>query len=90
MIIIEVSLWGQLKNALQKNSVRLELSEPYTVQNAFCQLARCQPEVRELLLTSDGQCNPSILIFVNGRQQAVDKPLDEGDQLSLMSPIAGG
>lgn len=92
MKTIPVSLWGQLKLLAQTDSVSLALSEPYTVENAVRTLGNTHAALKSLLISDDGTSCKSILVFVNGAQWSGDpeKTLEEGAELTLMSPIAGG
>ena len=92
MRTIRVLLWGQLKLLAQTDSVSLELSEPYTVENAIRRLADAHAGLKDLLIGDDGACRQSILVFINGAQWAwgSESLLDEGAEMTLMSPIAGG
>jgi molybdopterin converting factor small subunit len=92
MKTIRVLLWGQLKLLAQTDSVDLALSEPYTVENAVRSLANDNAALKDLLVGDDGACRQSILVFVNGAQWAwgSESSLDEGAEMTLMSPIAGG
>ena len=91
MLKIRISLWGQLKLALESDSVELDLSEPYTTKHAIQNLAQSSPPLTDLLLDK-GQVRGSILVFVNGTQvhEGDASVLTEGVELVLMSPIAGG
>lgn len=91
MLKIKISLWGQLKLALQTDSVEFDLSEPYTTEHAVQHLAELHPPLKELVL-EEGQPRASILVFANGIQipRDGDNTLTEGTELTLMSPIAGG
>jgi molybdopterin converting factor small subunit len=46
--------------------------------------------LRRLLLDADGQPNATILVFVNDRQVEPGMELNDGDVVTLLSPIAGG
>ena len=91
MLKIKVLLWGQLKLAIQTDSVELDLPEPYTTPHAVRTLAHAFPPLKDLLLDED-QARASILMFVNGTQvlEGEDSVLADGMELTLMSPIAGG
>ena len=92
MRTVSVSLWGQLKLLAQTDSVSLEISEPYSVQSAIRSLVDSHAALKDLLIRDDGACRQSILVFVNGAQWSwgAEKTLEEGAEMTLMSPIAGG
>lgn len=92
MKTIRVSLWGQLKLLAQTDSVNLDITEPYTIKHAIHTLADSRETLRDLLLSDDGSRCRSILVFVDGVQWPCDteNSLEEGMEVTLMSPIAGG
>ena len=92
MRTVRVLLWGQLKLLAQTDSVKLDISEPYTVENAIRVLVDAYAALKALLISDDGACRRSILVFINGVQWTwdTDKSLEEGTEITLMSPIAGG
>jgi len=92
MRTVRVSLWGQLKLLAQADSVELGISEPYTIKNAIRSLADSREALRDLLVSDDGSRCRSVLVFVDGVQWPCDteNALEEGMEITLMSPIAGG
>jgi molybdopterin converting factor small subunit len=54
--------------------------------------ARHNEALRRLLVDGEGRLQPTILLFVNDRQVAYgeDLALKDGDEISFLSPIAGG
>jgi molybdopterin converting factor small subunit len=85
-------LWGQLKAAAEADSIRLDISDPHTVQNAITCLANANDPLKGMLIGEDKGCHKSILVFANGVQVMSDTgtSLEEGMEITLMSPIAGG
>jgi len=81
-----------LKLLAQTDSVSLAVSEPYGVEDAIRSLVDSHAALKDLLINDDGTCRKSILVFVNGAQRAWDteNALEEGVEITLMSPIAGG
>ncbi len=92
MIKVRILLWGQLKANAQTDSIELEVGQPHTVENALCSLVDSMVPLKGMLMTDEGQLRQSILVFVNGVQLAwgQDNPLQDGTEITLMSPIAGG
>lgn len=85
-------LWGQLKAAAQADSINLDISAPHTVENAVTCLANSSDQLKGLLIGEDNGRHKSILVFANGVQVMPDTgtSLEEGTEITLMSPIAGG
>ena len=92
MRTIRVSLWGQLKLLAQTDTVTLTLSEPCKIEDVIHNLGESFGALKALLIDDNGTCRRSILAFVNGTQWSWDAEdvLDEGADVTLMSPIAGG
>lgn len=92
MRTIQVALWGQLKLLAQADTATLSVSEPYAMENVIHSLVDSYGALKALLLNDDGTCRKSILIFVNGAQWSwdTDNTVDEGAEVTVMSPIAGG
>jgi len=90
---IQFILRGQLKSLAQGASFDCEFEEAYDVRQAIIQFASKKGEsFRNAVLSVDNDITPSILIFCNGRQIYSDEfhPLEEGNEILLMLPIAGG
>ncbi|NQV33521.1 MAG: MoaD/ThiS family protein [Phycisphaeraceae bacterium] len=89
---IRFLLWGQLKAAAQADSINLDISDPHTVENAITCLADSNDQLKGLLIGESHGCHKSILVFANGVQVMSDTKtsLEEGMEITLMSPIAGG
>jgi molybdopterin converting factor small subunit len=66
------------------------LEEPGTIAALADVLGHRHPSLRRMLLTEDGAVQPTVLIFVGDEQAARDRLLRDGDEVTLMTPIAGG
>ncbi len=87
---ITIELWGQLKQVAGESCLSLELPEGATVQDAIRLLASQAVSLASSLVEEDGTCRPSNLVFVNDHQILLSDPLQDGNTITLMSPIAGG
>lgn len=85
---VTVKLWGQLKHLSENEKLNVEAE---SLSDVFFQIAKDFPQL-ELALITDGKPNISILIFINDEQVSIDNPpaLNDGDRITLMSPISGG
>lgn len=86
---------GQLATAAGTSERVLELdAEDISASKAVAELAREMPEAfGELLSDASGDLRTTVLVILNGIQvdpQAPDAVVENGDQLMLMTPIAGG
>jgi MoaD family protein len=91
---VRVQLTAQLRTAIGRSSVELELPDGSSVAALIELLAEMFAEARPHLLTADGQPHRSLLVVVNdsavlslNADQALLRP---GDAVTLMPPIAGG
>ena len=88
---VVVTFTTQLKAALGQPSATLTLDEDASVMSALSSLAGRYPtEFSGLVLSSQGQLLPSILLCVNDQQVAPSALLHDGDTLTLLSAISGG
>ncbi len=88
----KIKLWGQLKQKAGKEFIHMESIEELNMQDIVLRICEMEPALREVLLKSPSSIHPSILIFVNDNQYEYDKqsPIKKSDQITFMSPIAGG
>ncbi len=90
---VTVRYMAQLRTTAGAADEAVEIDGPCTVAELASRLAARHGEaLRRLLLASDGRLSPIILVFVNDVQVGPedDRPLSDGDVMTLLSPIAGG
>jgi molybdopterin converting factor small subunit len=71
----------------------VELAEPCSIQELLMRLAERHGEpMRRMVLGSDGMPHPAMLLFLGDQQVRADsrQPLEDGDVLVMLPPIAGG
>ena len=92
LIRVRVRYLAQLKQAAGTPGEAVELPAPCPVRDLLLLLAARHGEpLQKLLLAPDGSPQPTILVFVGDEQVASDGPsLKDGDDVTLLSPIAGG
>ena len=76
MITIQLKLYATLQRFHQGNQDAFQVQEGATVRQIVQFLAIPEKEVK--------------LIFVNGRKQPLDTPLNPGDRVGLFPPVGGG
>ncbi len=92
---IKIIYRGQLKEKTGHSSAMIALEGEGTLEDLW-QLLRKKYgyAVREMLFDDSGRFRKMMLVILNGTQVALDEPkkihLREGDEVILMSPIAGG
>jgi len=82
-----------LKRAAGAASDVVDRKESCNLQDVIRELAERRGEsLSSLLLDSDGEVRPSVLIFIGERQVSPSDShsLQDGDVVTLMAPISGG
>jgi molybdopterin converting factor small subunit len=90
---VAVRYMAQLRQAAGTSSESVALDGPCSVRQLVLILAeRHGRPLRDLLLDAGGAVQPTTLVFVGDRQVDWEAPptLRDGDQVTLLSPMAGG
>jgi molybdopterin converting factor small subunit len=90
---IHVRYTAQVRAAAGRNEETLDLPQAASVEDLLRSVgARHGEAMQRLVLRPDQTPQPSLLLFVNDLQWRPSEPsaLSEGDQVAIMSPIAGG
>ena len=90
---VTIEYAAQVKRAAGTASEGVEVEPPCTVQQLVSRVAENHGDpLKSLLLDSNGQLHPSILLFVGDDQirwkTAVE--LSDRDVVTILSPISGG
>jgi len=90
---ITVEYTAQIRSAAGLSSERYEVQEGSTARTLLPMIAdRHGADLSRFLLREDGSPQTTLLAFIAGRQvhwsQAV--PLEDGQTLTLLSPVSGG
>jgi molybdopterin converting factor small subunit len=87
---VSVRYLAQLKQAAGRSAEQVPLSGPGSVADLLVLLTQLHPALQRVLLDSGGRVQPTLLIFVGDEQAEHDRMLLDGDDVTLMTPIAGG
>lgn len=90
---VTVEYKTQVKVAAGVASEQVELSEPSSLKTVIHQLAEKHGDpLKNILLDSNGNLQPAILLFLGDRQLRWDESvkLGDGDTLTIFTPISGG
>lgn len=88
---LTVHYMAHLKQAAGKPTEEIDVDSACSVATLLQVLAARRGDgLRRLLLDSKGSPQPTVLVFVNDQQVEPTHVLVEGDEVSLLSPIAGG
>jgi molybdopterin converting factor small subunit len=87
---VGVRYLAQLRRLAGRSAEQVALPEPYTTGHLVAVLAERYPALRPALLDEQGQPRRSVLVFVGDEQVNLDRPLGERDEVTFLTPIAGG
>lgn len=89
---VAVRYMAQLRRAAAVSSEEVELDQPCSATELLKRLAEQHGlPFRALLLDADGAVRPAILLFVGDEQvSSQTRPLQDGDVLTVLTPMAGG
>jgi molybdopterin converting factor small subunit len=87
---IEVRYLAQLRPAAGRGAETVEAPDGCTVAALLRLLAGRGERLRAVLLDQQGDVRATILAFVGEEQAERDRVLRDGDEVTLMTPIAGG
>lgn len=90
---LTVTLFGQLKRLLKDHPAECDCPEgasPAEALEVF--FADCDPEARAIVFDAGRRLRPSLIVLVNGQpvSKETPRPLKDGDQITLLTAIAGG
>ncbi len=83
-MIVQVRYLAQLRHAAGRTGEAVEIGEGGTVADLVAHLAEARPALRNVLHS------PTLLVFVRDEQAQTGYILRPGDEIILMTPIAGG
>ena len=90
---VTIEYAAQIKRAAGVASEQVTLDDDATLRAAVqAAIERHDESFRSVLLNADGDIHPSILVFVGEEQVRpdADPSLNDGDRITLLSPISGG
>lgn len=87
--MIVVRYLAQLRPIAGRGEDRLPLAGPCTVAELLRRLA-ADERLRRALLDDAGEARASLLVFVGDERAEASRLLRDGDEVTLMTPIAGG
>lgn len=90
---IQLDLSTQLQERAGLSSNEITLDGPCGIQEAAQAIIQSsRAELKAFLFDDDGRLRPAILLSINDRQiDWQENPIvNEGDRISILSPIAGG
>lgn len=92
-MLVSVQYTTQLKAALGVTQQQVQLRDDATLSDLLKQLTEQHGAAfADLVLMADGRLLPSIIICIDDQQRSADPeiPLQDGNQVMLLSAISGG
>ena len=90
---LELRFFATFREAVGDKTVAYEVDDGATVGDVLRSLEAEYDDLEERLL-ADGALAPQISVLKNGREvlhmDGIETTLDDGDQLSIFPPVAGG
>lgn len=88
---VELRFYAPFREAVGRKSVTTELPAGATLEEALANVTEEYPELDGEVLDEDGKIGKGVRALRNGRNQAeADTHLEDGDEVSFMTPIHGG
>ncbi len=90
---IEIKYFAQIKKEVGKPSDEIELEPGTTLQKCIAEIGQKNTiGFKNILFEESGAYRDAVVLVVNGAQVRYDEnpKMNDGDELLLMSPIAGG
>jgi len=93
VVKVKVYYTTQLKQALGCNCEEIDVGAPATIRQLLDQLSQSHGEAfDELVLAKQGNLSPSMLVCVGNEftGRDVSMRLNDGDEVTFLSPVSGG
>ena len=89
---IHIKYFAQIKSKAGKSSEVLELENGATLQVCIKKLSRNDGIIYDILFDESGVYCDTVILVINSQQtRYTENPkMNDGDELMIMSPIAGG
>lgn len=90
---IGIKYFAQIKKEAGRPSDEIELQPEATLHNCITEISRKNSSgFKNILFAESGEYRDAVVLVVNGVQVRYDEnpSMNDGDELLLMSPIAGG
>ena len=90
---IHIKYFAQIKSKAGKSSEVLELESGATLQRCIEKLSKDNDHgINDILFDESGVYLDAVILVINGQQtRYTENPkMNDGDELMIMSPIAGG
>jgi MoaD family protein len=87
---VTVRYLAQLRQLAGRSTEQIELPGSSAVADLVAVLAELHPALSFALVDGEGVARASVLLFMADEQVSRSRPLADGDEVTLLTPIAGG
>ena len=89
---IHIKYFAQIKSKAGKSSEMLELENGTSLQGCIKKLCKNNKQIKDILYNESGVYRDAVILVINSQQTryAENPMMNDGDELMIMSPIAGG
>jgi molybdopterin synthase sulfur carrier subunit len=91
---MKVRVYATLRQSVGAKEVEVGGGAGDTVRDVLTRLLLAHPGLEERILDRDSHVRPAVSVFVRGRNikllDGLETVLEEGDDLALFPPVAGG
>ena len=90
---IHIKYFAQIKSKAGKSSEIIELENEATLQDCIEKLSKDNDHgINDILFDESGVYRDAVILVINSQQTryAENPKMNDGDELMIMSPIAGG
>ncbi len=89
-----IKLLATLRDLAGARELHVELEPGQSVRHLIQAITEAAPQVGRKILDERGEMTGVVHIFVNGRNiqwlQGLDTVIEDGDEITLIPPVAGG
>lgn len=88
---VTVHYFAQLRRAAGRTAESIDVESGATVAALLARLGALRGEaVRNLLVGADGMPDSTLLVFVGEQPAELSQTLADGDEVTILTPMAGG
>jgi molybdopterin synthase sulfur carrier subunit len=90
-VSVELRFYATFREAVGEKAVTREVPDGATLGDALADAVEEYPDLDRQILTENGDLRDGVRALRNGREAVeADSRLDDGDEVSFMTPIHGG
>ncbi|HQE19815.1 MAG TPA: MoaD/ThiS family protein, partial [Aggregatilineales bacterium] len=92
--VVTVTLYATLRDLVGSKRIEVPFEPGGTVRDFIEVINRTYPQIGKMLVNENGELSGEVHVFVHGRNvmwlDNLDTVINEGDDIDLIPPVAGG